>query len=175
MPLDSNGNDLKKYKKDISIFVETGTAYGDGVQSALNSGFEQIHSVELSTPLYESSKNRFANNNNVHLYNGSSEEVLSKIIEKMDEPFLLWLDAHTSGGPYIGEFMHEYLPREMKSIMKYKDKLANSVIMIDDMGHYLSNQEFCSYIESLLKELKPNGEQEYYRPENTEFVILVSK
>lgn len=43
------------------------------------------------------------------------------------------------------------------------------------MGHYLCNKEFCLYIESLLAELKPNGQQEYYRPENTEYVILVSK
>jgi hypothetical protein len=174
MPLDNNGNDLKKYKKNLATFIETGTADGDGIQSALTAGFEIIHSVELSDSLFENCMNRFSNNDNVNLYVGSSEEVLPMIIEKMDEPFLLWLDAHTSGGPYIGEPMHNYLPREMESIMQYKDKLEDSVIMIDDMGHYLEDKNFCALIEFLLQKLKPNGKQEYYRPENTNFVILVS-
>ena len=174
MPLDNNGNDLRKYKKNLSTFIETGTANGDGVQSAINAGFQNIHSVELSSSLFGECVNRFSNNSNVNLYNGSSEEILPKIIKKIDEPFLLWLDAHTSGGPYIGEPMHDYLPREMKSIVKYKNKLENSVIMIDDMGHYLEDKNFCNIIESLLQELKPNGKQEYYRPVNTHFVILVS-
>jgi len=174
MPLDNNGNDLKKYKKNLSTFIETGTAHGDGVQSALTAGFETIYSVELSNTLFNSCMNRFSENDNINLYNGSSEEVLPMILENINKPFLLWLDAHTSGGPYIGEPMHNYLPREMRSMMNYKDKLKDSVIMIDDMGHYLEDKNFCSIIESLLYELKPDGVQEYYRPENTHFVILVS-
>lgn len=175
MPLDNQGNDLKKYKKNISIFIETGTANGDGIQSALNAEFEEFYSVELSSYLYENCKTRFLNNENITLILGSSEEELPKILKNIQKPFLLWLDAHTSGGPYIGELMHDYLPRELNSILKFKNKFENSVIMIDDMGYYLHDKQFCSTIEDLVSKIKSNGTIEYYTPEGTNYTILVSK
>jgi hypothetical protein len=175
MPLDSSGNDLKRYKKDISVFVETGTANGDGVQSALNADFKTLYSIELSTSLYQGSKSRFSGNENVSLICGSSNEELPKIMNKINTPFLLWLDAHNSGGPYIGELMHNYLPVELKSIIPYKNKFKDSVIMIDDMGYYLHDKEFCSMIEDLILEIKSNATLEYYNPEKTSFTILVAK
>jgi len=174
MPLDNLGNDLKKYKKDISIFIETGTADGNGLQSALNADFKKLYSIELSPSLYENCKNRFANNKNVSLICGSSSNELPKILKKIKNPFLLWLDAHTSGGQYIGELMHNYLPIELNSIIPYKSMFKNSVIMIDDMGYYLHDKEFCSLIENLVLKIKPNGILEYYNPEGTNFTILVS-
>lgn len=175
MPLDNQGNDLKKYKGDISIFIETGTADGDGIQSALTAGFDKLYSVELSPSLYEKSKQRFSNQQNVNLVCGSSADELPNILRKVKKPFLLWLDAHTSGGPYIGEAMHDYLPKELSCLFEFKSKLKNSVIMIDDMGHYLHDKEFCSHIEELVTQIKPNGVMEYYTPEGTNFTILVSK
>lgn len=173
MSFDSDGNDLLKYKKNISVFVETGTARGDGVQVALNVGFDEIYSIELNEVLYEDCKSKFHNNKNVTLFCGSSEVELPKLLEQIDKPFLLWLDAHHSGGPLIGEFMDIYLPKELDSIMKYSDKFVDSVIMIDDMNYFkdadvkLDNGkttfEWCDEIEKLVKKLKPNASIHYHR------------
>jgi hypothetical protein len=161
MPLDINGNDLKKYKADHKIFIETGSAYGDGIQSALNAGFETIISIELNPLLYEKCKNRFKNNLNVQLFCGSSEIILPQILEKINEPFLLWLDAHWSGGEYIGEMMHNYLPKELTSIISFSHKFKDSLILIDDLNFYIDNKMFCDKIETLLKQIKPDGNINY--------------
>ena len=185
MAFDFDGNDVSKYKKDLSVFIETGTANGDGVQVALNLGFEKIYSIELSESLYSNCKSRFADKDNVHLICGSSEVELPKLLETIDEPFLLWLDAHTSGGPYIGEFMDLYLPKEISSIIKFSDKFKNSVIMIDDMNYFKDADikldsgkttfEWCLEIESLVKKLKSNGKIEYHQSNGeAKSLILVS-
>jgi hypothetical protein len=175
MPLDKSGNDLRKYMGDRTLFIETGTAVGDGVASALKAGFEEIHSVELSQSLAGQCQSRFNGNSKVHLTCGSSETWLPQLLETVDRSFVLWLDAHCSGGPHIGDAMHNYLPVELNSLMEYKEKLKDSVIMVDDMGHYLHDKQFCSKIENLLTELRPHGNLEYYRPEGTPYVILVSQ
>lgn len=175
MPLDIEGNYLKKFKNNISTFIETGTLVGDGIQSALNAGFEKFYSVELSDNFFNICKNKFLGNKNINLFLGSSEQELPKILDQIDEPFLLWLDAHTSGGDTVGEPMHNYLPRELKSIVKHTKKFKDSVIMIDDMGYYIDNKDFCNQIETLVKQIKPNGKIEYYYPEGTDWIILVCK
>lgn len=162
MPLDRNGNDLKKYKTEQKLFIETGSADGDGIQSALNAGFEKIISIELNPILHEKCKNRFKDNLNVELLCGSSEILLPKILENVDESFILWLDAHWSGGHYVGEMMHNYLPKEMASIISYKNKFINSAVLIDDMNFYKHDNNFCVTIENLLKQIKPNCKIEYY-------------
>jgi hypothetical protein len=173
MSFDSDGNDLLKYKKDHSVFIETGTATGDGVQVALNVGFDEIYSIELSESLYGGCRSRFENNDNVHLFCGSSEVELPKLLEVIDKPFLLWMDAHHSGGPFIGEFMDVYLPKEIESIMKYSHKFENSVIMIDDMNYFKDEDvkldsgkttfEWCVEVEEMIKQLKPNADIHYHK------------
>ena len=161
MPLNPNASELIDRKKNTKIFIETGTADGDGVECALKSGFETIYSIELNPVLFENCKNRFKDNKNVNLICGSSEIELPKILEKVDEPFLLWLDAHWSGGDYIGELMNVYLPKELNSIKNYSEKFNESIIMIDDMNHYMGDIGFCEDIERIVNELKTTGTLEY--------------
>jgi len=37
------------------VFIETGTYHGEGIQYALQAGFKNVRSVELSEPLYQMS------------------------------------------------------------------------------------------------------------------------
>ncbi len=161
MPLNPNSSELINRRGDRKIFIETGTADGDGIQFALGAGFETIYSIELNPVLFEKCKERFKNNSNVNLICGSSEIELPKILEKVDESFVLWLDAHWSGGEYIGELMDVYLPKELNAIKKYSEKFNDSAIMIDDMNHYMSNKNFCGEIEKLVNEIKKTGSIEY--------------
>jgi hypothetical protein len=161
MPLNVNASELIERKKHRKIFIETGSADGDGIECALKSGFEEIYSIELNPVLFENCKEKFKDNKNVYLFCGSSEIELPKILETINEPFVLWLDAHWSGGDYIGELMDVYLPKELNSIKDYSEKFDDSVIMIDDMNHYMSNQEFCKNIENLVDGIKKTGKIEY--------------
>jgi hypothetical protein len=161
MPLNPNASELISRKGNKKIFIETGTANGDGVQCAIDAGFEKIYSIELNPVLFERCKIRFKDNKNITLICGSSEQKLPEVLEKIEEPFILWLDAHWSGGEYIGELMDVYLPKELNAIKKYFEKFNNSVLMIDDMNHYLSNKNFCDQIEKTVNEIKRTGTLSY--------------
>jgi hypothetical protein len=163
MPLNQNASELIERKKDKKIFIETGSADGDGIHCALKAGFEKIYSIELNPDLFENCKKRFYNYDNVHLICGSSEIELPKILDTINEPFILWLDAHWSGGNYIGEMMDVYLPKELNSIKQYSNKFDDSILMIDDMNHYLHNIEFCKNIENLVNSVKKTGSIKYYK------------
>jgi hypothetical protein len=161
MPLNPNASELIARRGDRKIFIETGTADGDGVECALNAGFDEIYSIELNPNLFEKCKERFKDKKNIHLICGSSEEELPQILESINDPFVLWLDAHWSGGDYIGELMNVYLPKEINAIKKYSEKFNDSVIMIDDMNHYMGDKNFCAEIEKLINDIKKTGSIEY--------------
>ena len=61
-------------------FVETGTYAGDSVELAAESGFSIILSIELSPKYYEFSKERFADEKNIHILLGDSAKILGQVI-----------------------------------------------------------------------------------------------
>lgn len=163
MPLNPDASELISRRGDRKIFIETGTADGDGIECALKAGFSEIYSIELNPDLFEKAKNKFSKYDNVHLICGSSDNELPKVLDSIDNSFVLWLDAHWSGGQYIGELMNVYLPKELNSILKYSNKFENSVIIIDDMNHYIEDTSFCLKIEELVNSIKVNGKLEYFK------------
>jgi len=122
---------LKHYasKYHIRTFVETGTYLGDMV-SALSRGFDEIHSIELSKPLYEKARLRFATIKNIHLTFGDSSTELGNILENVDHPALFWLDAHYSGKGTARGYDDSPILFEINKIFEYKR--MKHVILIDD-------------------------------------------
>lgn len=89
---------LRKYRSR-SVFVETGTYYGDTVALALSVGFSTVYSVELSSELYARCRKRFVNDPvRVRLFLGPSEACLPRILSQLTEPCVFWLDGHYSQG-----------------------------------------------------------------------------
>ncbi len=82
-----------RYRTHLNKFVETGTLYGDGIDFALKSGFEDIYSIEIDKRLYDDAVKKYKNKKNVNLYVGDSATILPTIIENINEPALFWLDA----------------------------------------------------------------------------------
>jgi hypothetical protein len=80
--------------KHNNIFVETGSHYGDGIQLALEAGFEKIISIECNEQYYLRCVDRFCGNEKVQLYYGDSSVDLSKMISDINESVTFWLDAH---------------------------------------------------------------------------------
>ena len=85
---------LNKHKKNIVAFVETGTFKGDGVVAALDSGFQEIYSIEAYENRYEDCCHRFENFDNVSLIFGDSSKDLMLILKELKSRALFWLDAH---------------------------------------------------------------------------------
>src|SRR5690606_18181920 len=79
----------------LRVMVETGTYLGDMVEAA-RSEFRRIYSVELDGELYRRAVERFRGRGNVVVLRGDSVAVLPKLLQRLNEPALFWLDGHYS-------------------------------------------------------------------------------
>ena len=82
---------------DYDVFVETGSYRGFSIDYFKNM-FSEIHSIELARKWYEFCRDKFANHPHIHLYHGSSVDVLPQVLGQIHEPVIVFLDAHYSGG-----------------------------------------------------------------------------
>ncbi len=134
--IDENMLKMFSTKKELEVFVETGTYKGDAIGKALPY-FREIHSVEMSPAYYESARQRFAGDQKVHLYLGDSAAVLGDVQKSLrNKVVCYWLDAHwcadenTAGAesqcPLLGE---------LAAIGKIG---AESIVLIDDARFFLS-------------------------------------
>ena len=142
-------------------FVETGTDRGDGIQKALNAGFQEVRSIEFNPKLTKKAQVRFANNARVKIYRGDSSVDLWNIIKDINEPITFWLDAHIfpprkDGGKNCP------LIEELEQIKKHPIK--THTILIDDMHccdtdafDYMNQDDF---IKKLL-EINPHYQIRY--------------
>ena len=112
------------FKKYInSIFIETGSGSGAGIEQAINAGFKYIYSIELHKEPFDYCVNRFKDNPNVHLMYGDSGDIMDNLLSEINEPATFWLDGHDEDAyPII---------KELQAIGRHFIK--THIIMIDDL------------------------------------------
>lgn len=156
----SHGNDVFILYRNAYL-VETGSWVGDGVEAALDKGFEEIHSIELSPYYYSMCTEKFKNFPNVHIWFGDSGAILKDVIGPINEPITFWLDGHwcgdevADGSSYKGE---EFTPllRELEAIKNHPIK--THTIIIDDVRcfeTYLFQGLSQEVVLQKLKEINP--------------------
>jgi hypothetical protein len=121
----------KKY--NVKTFVETGTLAGDGIQAALDAGFEKVYSIEISGAWVLRAQARFADKPNVKIINGDTIDELPKLCKEIEEPVLFWLDAHFA---HIHDKTQREIPpfpllREVQIIKDNRDD--QDVLLLDDI------------------------------------------
>ena len=109
-------------------FIETGTYLGEGIKRTLHN-YENIHSIELSKKWYEFNIEQFKTNNHVKIYLGDSKIILPKLLNIIEEPVTVYLDAHYSGGTTA--FGDEETPL-LFELDILKNRKYNDIIIIDD-------------------------------------------
>jgi len=114
---------LVSVKGDATVFVETGTNVGAGVQNALNAGFERVVSIEVIEQLHMISFNRFKDDQRVKLLLGNSRTDLFPAISDINDKILFWLDGH--------EFYDIPLLEELSQIKNLNRN--DYTILIDDV------------------------------------------
>jgi hypothetical protein len=135
---------FKKYKGNHKLFFETGTHKGDGVQNALDMGFEEVISIEILPELYEGCVNRFkGKEDKVHLFLGDSNERMEEMLELIKEPSLIFLDGHFDNG--------NPLWKELEILNNHPIK--THTIIVDDMPNYYGSGE---KVKEKLLEINPN-------------------
>jgi hypothetical protein len=147
--------DLKKYINPV--FVETGTYMGNGIESALSAGFEEIFSIEISPTFHKKATARFQKQikqGKVNIILGDSSVCLTSILEKLHYRATFWLDAHFSGGDTGKGSKDVALLEELDAISKHPIK--DHTILIDDVrlfgtkqGEDWSGVTLCQVLEKL--------------------------
>jgi hypothetical protein len=146
---------LKTITKYSNVFVETGALVGDGIQSALNAGYDKVYSIELYDDFYNFSKERFRNTNSVEVIKGDSAIVLGDIIKNINEPITFWLDGHFSGegtGFGVSEFP---ILEELQHIKSHH--INTHTILIDDIRCWKNYSETLNFerVVDFLKTINP--------------------
>ena len=113
----------------IRVLVETGTYVGDMV-NAMCDRFDRVYSIELDGKLCTKARRRFAKYPHIHIIHGDSATVLSEIMKIVEEPCLLWLDAHYSGGITAKANTQSPIVQELVTILEQAN--MRHVILIDD-------------------------------------------
>ena len=111
------------------VFIETGTWRGWTVQKAIEAGYEEIYTIELSKPVYDAAVIKFKDHKNVFLFNGDTIQILPKILKDIKKPITFWLDAHFSDSNVIGLKKFPII-EELEIIKKAGVKGCN--VLIDD-------------------------------------------
>ena len=141
---------IKLYAKNysINIFIETGTYLGRTVK-AVKKSFEEIYSIELNKALYLKAKQKFIKYEHINVIMGDSSEKLPKILSKIDNPCLFWLDAHYSGENTSKTNVETPISKELQCILNHPNK--NHVILIDDAHKFTGKNDYPTIDE--LKEI----------------------
>ena len=152
-----------KEKFNLKYFVETGTLFGEGVDHALNHGFDDVYSIEIDKELYDRAITKYAFNAGVNIIHGSSHEKIKDLLS-LDGNCLFWLDAHFPSADcnkksYIDEKDMEIrapLQIEIELLSQRKNKYKD-VIIADDFWLYNTEHKYESGdIESHMRSIGQN-------------------
>jgi hypothetical protein len=149
---------LNKYKNG-KTFIESGTYYGDTIWIALETDFEQIHSIELDKGFYDRAVKLFDHKPQVKIWHGDSVDRLPDILKTVEGPSTLWLDAHASGSVPGGKTGGSPILDELAIIGNHPNK--EHTIFIDDRRLF-GSAEWSGVLEeqalSLLRKINPKYE-----------------
>lgn len=112
-------------------FIETGSYLGDGIQMAVEAGFPQIYSIELSTYFYQHCLDRFTLQPQVHILQGDSSKMLINLLDQIDAPATFWLDGHYSWGNTAMGDTNTPILTELRAIGEHHIK--THTLLIDDI------------------------------------------
>ena len=132
-------------RHDVRILVETGTYFGDMVE-AMKDKFDRVYSIELSKELHQKATQRFANDENVELIQGDSGIELEKLMSRIDQTAIFWLDGHYSAGVTAMGEQATPIFKELTHI--FADDKREHIIIIDDARCFGTDPDYPS-LESL--------------------------
>ena len=140
----------KKYS--IRTLVETGTYLGDMVE-AMKGSFDRVYSIELSAELHQKATERFAGSKNVEIIQGDSGIELEKLMTRLNQPTLFWLDGHYSAGITAKGEQETPIYSELTHIFNSKEK--GHVILVDDARCFGADPAYPT-LDSLSKFVRSN-------------------
>ena len=121
-----------------NYFVETGSYYGKGIQWAIDAGFKNIISIEITPKYYDLCVEKFKDNKNVNVFFGDSVKLLPFVVNDINEPITFWLDAHYTESTTLYGDKKCPLIEELEIIKSHVRKFKDT-ILIDDLRCFKQN------------------------------------
>ncbi len=111
-------------------FIETGSYRGETLDF-MKDRFRSLHSIELSKRWHDFCAARFRDYPHIHLHHGDSTELLPRVLNGIDRPVIVFLDAHYSGGSTAkaGSTVDSPLLEELAYL---RTRTADDIIIVDD-------------------------------------------
>ena len=148
---------IKDYAKTFNtqILIETGTYLGDMVH-AMRKSFARIISFELDHDLAVQAQQRFANDPHIEIVEGDSGKLLDEHLATINEPCLLWLDGHYSGGITAKGALETPIKNELAAILSHP--VDGHVVLIDDARCFTGENDYPTLdeLQNFVAEHKPN-------------------
>lgn len=130
---------------NTSVLIETGTYNGHMVMAMLDR-FREIHSIELDATLCANAQHQFSRHRHVHIWQGSSDQVLPLVLQKVDQSCLFWLDAHYSGGKTAKSDLSTPIMRELDFILNHPCSMRH-VLLIDDARCFNGEDDYPTLVQ----------------------------
>lgn len=151
---------FKKFRNEI--FVETGSFIGNGLNCALQAGFDKCYTIEIHPHIFEKVQKRFQaeiSQGKIHSYLGNSETILPKIIKQLDKPATFWLDAHISS--QYGAKLAKNCPIIEELAAIDQNPIKTHTLLIDDLNCFgrsahdkITLEQVKEYIQKINKNYK---------------------
>ena len=131
---------IKKNNLDNSLWIETGTYYGD-TTNLLSNISSKVISIEADKRLYDLAVKKFQNIKNIKIINDKSHSVLEEILKNSEnhKNLCLYLDAHlcmdhlTRTPTFKEENLETPIMVELIIIENYLKKFDKVNILVDDI------------------------------------------
>ena len=128
-----------------ATWVETGTYMGD-TTSVLSTIAKMVYSIEPEPTLFSRAEAKFRDTANVKIIKGLSEDVLPKLLPKINGDICFWLDGHYSAGSTFKGPQDTPIVDELAVIGRNLVQANKLVVMIDDVRCFdPRNPEFSAY------------------------------
>jgi hypothetical protein len=120
---------------NLHTLIETGTYRKAGTAKWAAEHFGHIYTIEGHEPFYHEALGRLAGRDNVTALLGDSREILPRVLAEVDEPALIWLDAHWLGDSDISRGTTGECPlrEELRAIVA---RGIQHFILIDDARYF---------------------------------------
>ena len=133
---------------DCSIFIESGTGVGEGINHALRYPFNELYSFEYVGQLYEHCKSTIVDSR-LELIHTDTVSGLNIVLPSIDDDSvaLFWLDAHFPGADFkFNDYdymsdqpsLHMPLKDEIETIKSLRPR-SKDVFIIDDLQIYVGD------------------------------------
>ena len=145
-------------------FIESGSYTGNGIQMAIDVGFEKIYSIELQESYYENCCLRFTFYPFVELLRGDSSYLIASILKEIDEPATFWLDGHYSGDDTGKGISNTPLLAELDQIKQHHIK--THTILIDDIRQFGSIEMDFITLDTIIEKIRDINSEYSFSFEN---------